>query len=163
MESTLLHSFLKSSKIKRWLSNPDQPPYTNSNHSLTTYILLTWMKMETRKVLMNMSNSITSYQAIQSLLNFDHYLLCPICSPKYLCEPDSNIRVSSLLPTILTKRIVRYTSTLVAIPSWHLSLASSNISTQSRPRPTTFRLPYRWQFLTTMIFLTPSRGISTGQ
>ena len=26
MESTLLHSFLKSSKIKRWLSNPDQPP-----------------------------------------------------------------------------------------------------------------------------------------
>lgn len=25
MESTLLHSFLKSSKIKRWLSDPDQP------------------------------------------------------------------------------------------------------------------------------------------
>ena len=121
------------------------------------------MKMETRKVSMNMSDSITSYRAIQSLLNFDHYLLCPICSPKYLCEPDSNVRVLSLLPTILTEGTVRYTSTLVAIPSWHLSLASSNTSTQSRPRPTTFRLPYGWQFLTTTIFLTPSRGISTGQ
>ena len=112
---------------------------------------------------MNMSDSITSYQAIQSLLNFDHYLLCPICSPKYLCEPDSNVRVSSLLPTILTEGTVRYTSTLAEIPTWHLSLASSNISTQSRPCPTTFHLPYGWQFLTTMIFLTPSRGISTGQ
>ena len=121
------------------------------------------MKMETWKVLMNMSNSITSYQAIQSLLNFNHYLLCPTCSPKYLCKPDSNIRVSSLLPTILTEGTVRYTSTLAAIPSWHLSLDSSNTSTQSRPRPTTFRLLYGWQFLTKMIFLTPSQGISTGQ
>lgn len=34
MESTLLHSFLKSSKIKRWLSNPDQPPAIREIKSL---------------------------------------------------------------------------------------------------------------------------------
>ena len=154
MESTLLHSFLKLSKIKRWLSNPDQPPAIREIKSLFDNIYTS--NSDEDGNLMNMSDSITSYQAIQSLLNFSHYLLCPICSLKYLCEPDSNIRVLSLLPTILTKGTVRYTSTLVAIPSWHLSLASLNISTQSRPRPTTFRLPYGWQFLTTTIFLTPS-------
>ena len=161
MESTLLHSFLKSSKIKRWLSNPDQPSAIREIKSLFDNIYTPDSDEDGNSE--GIDDFITSYRPILSLLNFDHYLLCPTCSPKYLCEPGSNVRVSSLLPTILTEGTVRYTSTLVATPSWHLSLASLNTSTQSRPRPKTFHLLYGQQFLTTTIFPTPSRGISTGQ
>ena len=64
---------------------------------------------------------------------------------------------------LFTKGTARYTSTLAATPRWHLSLVLFNTSTQSRPHPTAFHLPCGQQFLTTMMSLTPSRSISTGQ